>query len=256
VIVRVYEDLATLSRAAAELFCQKVAAAVKERGRCDVALSGGSTPRQMYELLATAPWRTRIDWRRLHVFWGDERCVPPDDPRSNARMAREALLSRVEIPTANIHPISCLQDPPRAAVAYEEELRGHFGGGGPPRWDLLLLGLGADGHTASLFPGGEAVNERERWVAAVPRPEAGLHGITLTPPALNGAATAVFLVAGHQKEAALRSVRQRPADPHRCPAQVIAPRGGEVLFLVDREAAGEAGASGEAPGKGGGEESA
>lgn len=242
-IVRVHRNLAALSRAAADLFCVRVGAAVRRRGRCDVVLAGGDTPRLTYALLATNPWRDRVDWGQVHVFWGDERCVAPDDPRSNARMARETLLDRVPIPADHIHPICCTGDPLRAAAAYEEELRRHFGEPGPPGWDLVLLGLGEDGHTASLFPGGDAVWERERWVAAVLRPGSELHRISLTPAGLNGTAMAVFLVAGGRKAAALRAIRREPPDPGRCPAQIVAPRGGEPLLLVDREAAGELGGS-------------
>ncbi len=245
-MIRVLQDLEELSRAAADLFCETARRAVGERGRCDVALAGGSTPRRTYELLATDPWRGLVAWDRLHVFWGDERCVPPDDPRSNARMAREAMLARVPIPPANVHPVACAGDPSGGAAAYEAELRGHFGDRAPPPWDLVLLGLGEDGHTASLFPGGEAVHEALRWAVAVPGRGDGPRRVSLTPVALNGAAAAVFLVSGRRKAEALRRVRSRPPDPDRCPAQVVAPRGGEPLFLADREAAGEPGRGAEA----------
>jgi 6-phosphogluconolactonase/glucosamine-6-phosphate isomerase/deaminase len=151
VVIRIYADLETLSQAAAELFAQQAEAAIEARGRFSVALAGGKTPQKTYELLARSPLRDRIAWKHVHVFWGDERCVSIEDPRSNALMARTALLDRVPVPPAQIHPIQCAVSPEDAARRYELLLRS-FLGPGPPGLDLILLGLGEDGHTASLFP--------------------------------------------------------------------------------------------------------
>jgi 6-phosphogluconolactonase len=221
----------------------KVAATSAAPRPFTLALAGGSTPRSLYQLLADAagPYRARLPWERFHFFWGDERHVPPDHPDSNYRMAREAMLDRVPVAPTNVHRIAAeLADARQAAAAYEQELRGFFGlppKRAWPRFDYLLLGLGEEGHTASLFPGSPALDERERLVAA-PWVEAHqTFRITLTPPALNHAARVVFLVSGAQKAAALREVLAGELRPHLYPAQVVQPDDGELLWLVDRAAA-------------------
>jgi 6-phosphogluconolactonase len=235
-MIRVYADLESLSRAAADLIAAQANLAVAARGRFSLALSGGSTPRRAYELLAAPPFKDQAPWDRMHVFWGDERCVPPDDPRSNARMAREAWLDHVPIPAGQIHPIDCARDPDAAARDYEAGLRKFFAGAAP-RLDLVLLGLGDNGHTASLFPGTPVLQEQERWAAAVYVAAGDLYRVTLTAPLINQAAHVVFLVAGGAKAAVLRDVLHGPRDPARLPAQLIRPDGGELLWLADREAA-------------------
>ena len=165
-MIEVYPDLESLSRAAAALLVRQANLAVAARGRFSVALAGGATPRRTYELLAAPPLADRAPWDRVHVFWGDERCVPLTDPRSNARLAKEAWLDRVPIPGHQIHPLNCALDPAAAARQYEAQLREFFAGQ-PPILDLVLLGLGDDGHTASLFPGTTVLAETERWAAAV-----------------------------------------------------------------------------------------
>jgi len=236
-IMQTYPDLETLSRAAARLFARQADQAVKVRARFSVALSGGQTPRRTYEILTQPPFRDQVPWERTHVFWGDERCVAPDDPRSNARLAREALLGRVPLPPAQIHPVSCTNSPATAATEYAALLREFFGAG-PPRFDLIFLGLGEDGHTASLFPYDGALEERQRWTAAVYVPAQYLHRVTLTATLINQARVVVILVAGAAKAGALREVLHGPWDPHRLPAQLIKPEPGELYWLVDREAAG------------------
>lgn len=233
-MIWILPDPEALSRAAAALFVRLAQQAIRQRGRFTVALAGGHTPRRSYEQLAHPGCRDAIPWEAVHIFWGDERCVPPGDPRSNARMADEALLRHVPIPPDHIHPIPYEEDPGRAAARYEATLRRFFDED-PPRFDLILLGLGEDGHTASLFPFHPALEERERWVVAVegmdpPR-------VTLTFPVLNRARRVVFLVTGANKAAIVRAVLRGPSDPRRWPAQGVRPGPGRLLWLVDRAAA-------------------
>ena len=235
-MIEVYPDLESLSRAAAALLVEQANLAVAVRGRFSVALAGGATPRRTYELLAAPPLKDQAPWDRVHVFWGDERCVPLTDPRSNARLAQAAWLDRVPIPAAQIHPMNCASDPAAAAREYEVELREFFAGQ-PPILDLVLLGLGEDGHTASLFPGTPVLAESERWVAAVAAAEQDLPRVTLTPPLINQAAMVVFLVAGSAKAGVLWDVLHGPRDPGRLPAQLIQPHEGGLLWLVDLAAA-------------------
>jgi len=199
-MIEVYPDLESLSRAAAALLVKQANLAAAARGRFSVALAGGATPRRTYELLAAPPWADQAPWGRVHVFWGDERCVPLTDSRSNARLAKEAWLDRVPIPADQIHPLNCATDPAAAARQYEAHLREFFAGE-PPILDLVLLGLGDDGHTASLFPGSAVLEEGERWAVAVHLAEAGLSRVTLTAPLINQAAMVAFLVAGGAKAA-------------------------------------------------------
>lgn len=241
--VRVFDTLPELMGAAAEEVVRGAAEAVREHGFFAWALSGGSTPRDLYQLLASPLYRDRLPWSEIHVFWGDERHVPPDDADSNFRMAREAMLDSVPLPAANIHRIQAEEpDAELAAKAYETELRGFFhlapDAQAPqdiwPRFDLILLGLGKDAHTASLFPGGEAVHERERWVVAPWVEAQNTFRITLTPPVLNNARLTVFLAAGDDKAEPLHAVLEGTRDPSRYPAQIVE---GNRLWLVDRAAA-------------------
>jgi 6-phosphogluconolactonase len=235
-MLKVYPDRESLSRAAATLLVAQANLAVAARGRFSVALSGGDTPRRTYELLATPPFLEQAPWGRMHIFWGDERCVPLSDPRSNARMAREAWLAHVPILPNQIHPLDCGRSPADAAWNYEVQLREFFSGR-PPCLDLVLLGLGDNGHTASLFPGTPVLEETRRWVAAVYVAEPDLYRVTLTAPFINQAAMVAFLVAGRAKAGVLREVRHGPRDPGRLPAQLIQPENGDLLWLVDQEAA-------------------
>jgi 6-phosphogluconolactonase len=234
-MIRIYKDYETLSRAAAEFFTQQSELRLKEEDRFSVVLSGGSTPRRTYELLAEAPFRDRVAWPRVHVFWGDERCVPAGDPRSNWRMAREALLDHVPIPASHIYPILCSQSPESGAREYEASLRSYFGGG-PARFDLVFLGLGENGHTASLFPGTPVLNERKRWVSEVYVVEQALYRVTLTAPVINGAAVVAFLISGKAKANVLKEVLEGSWDPLRLPAQLVHPENGEIYWFIDQEA--------------------
>ncbi len=203
-----------------------------------LGLSGGSTPHRLYARLASPPFRSRIEWARVHVFWGDERCLSPDHPDSNYRVAHESLLSKVSIPPQQIHRMRG-EDPDldRAAEVYEHELRRVFDltPNERPRFDLILLGLGTDGHTASLFPGSPALDETTRLTVAVHAAPPPAPRLTLTLPVLNAAARVIFLVSGEEKAEVLRRVLQGGASPDR-PASLIRPADGP-LWLVDRAAA-------------------
>jgi 6-phosphogluconolactonase len=235
-MIKVYPDLESLSQAAARLLIEQANQAVAARGRFSVALSGGATPRRTYELLAAPPCRDQAPWHRMHIFWGDERCVPLDDPRSNARMAKAAWLDHVPIPESQIHLLNCAQAPAEAARRYEALLRQFFSGR-PPRLDLVLLGLGDNGHTASLFPGTAILNETERWAAEVFVSDQDLYRVSLTAPFINQAALVTFLVAGEAKAGVLWKILHGPRDPERLPAQLIQPQSGELLWLTDLKAA-------------------
>ncbi|CAN5903479.1 6-phosphogluconolactonase [soil metagenome] len=235
--VEVYPDGAAASRAGAESFAERARAAVEANGRFSVALSGGSTPYAMYAMLAEEPLRSRIPWEGVHLFWGDDRCVPPAHPRSNFGMAREAFISRVPIPAENVHRMRGEIEPARAAEEYERELANHFGSG-VPRFDLIHLGMGDDAHTASLFPFDEAVlRERERRVRVALFRALGEHRLTLTVPVLNAAARLEFLILDGEKAPVVRSVVRGALDPFRLPAQLVRPRDGELVWLLSHDAA-------------------
>ena len=241
--IKRYPDPASLAHGAAELFIELAAEAVAARGLFTVALSGGSTPRALYQLLASPAFASRVDWSSIHVFWGDERGVPPDDPASNYRMARETLLDHVPIPAEHVHRIKGELPPEEAALAYEEKLRAFFSAhdlivGNGPRFDFVLLGLGDNGHTASLFPGSSALHERSRWVLAQEVEATPRQRLTLTPLALNAAAHLAFLVEGEGKAEMVRKVLTSPPQPDTLPAQLIAPIDGTLYWLLD-EAAGK-----------------
>jgi 6-phosphogluconolactonase len=234
---RVYPDLDALGRAAVEEVLRVVAGSVAARGRSTIALAGGHTPERMYALWA-ANYNAQTPWGKLHLFWGDERFVPQDNPLSNYRMARESLIAHVPIPAANVHPVptNCAQ-PQQAADAYEIELRKFFGSA-PPAFDVQLLGLGGEGHTASLFPGSPALEERQRWVAAVRVPAEPPDRLTLTPVVLNCGRNTFFLVAGAGKREILAALQSEPeSEFSEYPAARIRPSG-RVLWFLDQAAAG------------------
>lgn len=235
-MIRVYHNLDQLSREAAEMFARLADRAVRKRGRFSVALSGGQTPRRLYELLAADPFDRKIPWEAVHVFWGDERCVPGDDPHSNARMARHALLDHVRIPPAQIHPIACVGAPRQAAAQYEDVLRAFFGNQ-PPVFDLFLLGLGTNAHTASLFPHTPVLDEKVRWAAEVHVSGQAMARVTLTAPVINQARNIVFLVSGADKAPALQQVLDGEFRPDALPAQLIRQDNAHPLWLADEAAA-------------------
>lgn len=237
--VKVCSDRTELSQQAATHFSEIARRAVVEQGYCAVCLSGGSTPRETYELLAREPFSSEVPWSQIHIFWGDERCVPPDQADNHHRMASELLLTKVPIPSQNIHRVPVeLNDPTKAAEEYESLIRSFFGDLGKklPSFDLILLGMGADGHMASLFPGTEGLNEIQSWVTAHYVPKLDAFRITLTLPVLNNARQVMFLVSGAAKAEALQSVLQGSADLLELPARLVRPEG-TVLWLVDQSAA-------------------
>jgi 6-phosphogluconolactonase len=231
--IHVYNNPEELSAAAAREFAAKAEEAIEERGRFAVVLAGGSTPETMYGILAR-DYIDRIDWSKVYVFFGDERSVPPHHEDSNLKMASEVLLDHV--PVGNVHRIRGELPPEEAAETYEEELRTFFQTEDVPRFDLILLGLGADGHTASLFPETPALEVRDRWVVANPVPRLNTTRITLTVPVINAARAVYFLVEGEDKAEAGREVLEGDADPHAYPAKLIQPPGGPE-WMLDRFAA-------------------
>ena len=214
--------------------------AITENGHFSVALSGGATPKGLYLKMSDASFRNRFDWHRIHFFWGDERWVSPDHLRSNYRMAAEALLTKVDIPIENIHPIATMKnDPDESASLYEEELAKHFGTrkGEFPRFDFLLLGLGQDGHTASLFPGNAALDEKKRFVIPVFEKDLEEPRITLTLPVMNRARHIVFIVSGMEKADILKRVLESKSKDDLLPAQRVRPERGNLFWFVDKSAA-------------------
>lgn len=229
-MIRVFSDSGALARAAADFISSLAARAIETTSRCRLVLAGGETPRRAYAMLASPDVAGRVDWRRVEVFWGDERCVPPDDARSNYRMARETLLDRVPISPANIHRIRGEAPPAVAAEEYDWLIRG-------VPFDLVLLGLGADGHTASLFPGQSAALESVAWVVAEYVTALDTWRVTLTPAAINSAGAVGFLVSGSAKATALGETLEGSLPPAQVPARAIHPTSGEVTWMVDAAAA-------------------
>jgi 6-phosphogluconolactonase len=235
-MIRVFQDLQTLSLAAAELFVEHARQSLP-KGRFSVALAGGNTPRMTYELLARSPLMDTIPWNIVHFFWTDERWVPPSDPSSNERMARQALLDHIPVPEDQIHPMYRahigIQD---ATWGYDGLLREFFAGE-RLLFDLVFLGLGEDGHAASLFPHAPVLQERDRWVGQVYLPAQHLFRMTLTPDAINRSALVVFLVSGNQKAEIVHQILEGPHQPDQWPVQLIHPKQQEALWLLDGAAA-------------------
>lgn len=240
--VQVLVDADEIARVAADEFVRHALEVAQSKEFFTVALSGGSTPKKLYSFLASeaGSFRARVPWDKIHFFWGDERHVPPDHSDSNYRMVYEAMLSKVPVPLENVHRIKAENpDAGKAAEDYERVLREFFRSETVqlPLFDLVLLGMGSDGHTASIFPGTEVILEQKRYVVAYWVEKFNTYRITLTPPALNNAIFVIFLVTGEEKAETLRVVLQGPYQPERSPAQLIRPTNGSILWLVDQAAA-------------------
>jgi 6-phosphogluconolactonase len=238
VTYRVWATPAEVAAGAAELFASVATAAVEARGMARIAVSGGTTPKTMFGLLAdkSAPYFARVPWAKLHLFWVDERCVPPTDDESNYKMTNEAMLKKVPLPAAQIHRMEGELEPQVAASRYEAALRAEFGAEAPA-FDLVLLGMGDDGHTASLFPHTQALFEMVRLAVANHVPQKETWRITLTWPVINRGREVVFLIEGAGKAQVLRDVLLGAYDPEAKPSQLIRPANGELTFLLDAAAA-------------------
>ena len=245
--LNVFPDSTRLAHATADTFITFGVKAIAAHGRFVVALSGGSTPRKTYSLLASKEFAAKLAWEYVHIFWGDERCVSPDHPESNFKMARETLLNSIPLPADNIHRIRGESEPKKAARNYERELQSFFithnkrrgirPGEFTPSFDLILLDLGEDGHTASIFPGTAALRARRRWVVANHVEKLDVWRITLTPIIINAASNIFFLISGTKKAERLRQVLKGPYVPKALPAQLIRPYDGKIFWMVDEAAA-------------------
>lgn len=235
--LHVYPDVPGLLHAAAGFVRDRIRVVLSVSERCSIALSGGNTPKALYALLSADPLKKEIEWNRILFFYGDERFVPADHPDSNSRMAWEHLLGPAGVETNHIFPVDTTLSPVQAAVEYEKTIREKIGKEGS--FDIILLGLGSDAHTASLFRHTDVLNEHSAWVKEVYVASLDAWRITFTVPLINAAKTVVFLAHGASKAAAVQRVLHGPQDPQSYPAQYIAPHKGEVHWFVDAAAAGE-----------------
>lgn len=247
--LHVYKDAEQLSQAAAKWIADLIAETLKVRDRFTIALSGGSTPKLLHKILAAPPCRDQIDWSKLHIFWGDERAVPFEDSRNNAKMAYDTLLNFVPVPASQIHVMRTDIEPEAAAAEYEKILHQYFdavpGSSGstnapvtlPNSFDLVLLGMGDDGHTLSLFPGTDIVHEEKAWAKAFFLPAQDMYRITLTKTIVNRSAHIAFLTTGAGKAHALKEVLKGAYNPDLYPSQEIQPVNGELHWFVDEAAA-------------------
>jgi 6-phosphogluconolactonase len=236
--IAIYDDKHTLSQHAAEYILRIAQESIDHHGRFTFALTGGTTPGEVYSLLGSEPIRSRIDWQLVHIFWGDERCVPQNNPESNFYLAQEVLLKNVAIPKSQIHPVPADQiDRDAASQVYTIEMQYAFGTNEIPSFDLIHLGLGPEGHTASLFPHQASLHEQHRLVMPVSVPKPPPDRLTFTPPLLNAAKNVLFLVAGSEKADALHAVLEGEYQPDEYPAQIVRPTNGEVVWMLDKAAA-------------------
>ena len=237
--IRIFKDMETLSREAADIFVERTAESIAERGRFLVALNGGGTPNRLFQLLA-ADYREKIDWNRVHVFWGDERCVPPGDAGSSYGQAWDAFLRHVPIPESNIYRVRGELEPADASRDYSLTLSGFAS---PPldfpRFDLVYLGMGEDGHTASRFPGSPVDVTEPTLPVTAQYQDRPANRVTLTPLVFNQARTVAFMVTGEKKAVTLAEVLGDRYNPERLPAQRISPKAGDLIWLVDEDAAGK-----------------
>lgn len=231
-----FKDAEALSEAVAGWITDVIADTLQQHPRFTIALSGGSTPERLHKLLAAPPYKDRIDWSKLHIFWGDERAVPFEDNRNNAKMAYDTLLNFVPVPAAQIHVMRTDISPEQSAIEYEKILHQYFGETGPS-FDLVLLGMGDDGHTLSLFPGTAVVHEEKVWATSFFLQAQDMYRITITRPIVNRAARIAFLTTGAKKAHALKEVLKGEYNPDLYPSQTIMPQAGELHWFVDEAAA-------------------
>ncbi len=238
--IGIYPDINSLSHEATQFIVRLANEATVTRGRFSIALSGGSTPKVLYGLLATEPYLDQINWSSVEIFWSDERCVPPDDAESNYAMAKEVLLSKIPIQRRQVHRMPAEKaDRDAAAQEYTLEMQRVFGTNGIPAFDLIQLGMGPEGHTASLFPHQPSLHEQQRLVMPVSVPKPPPLRLTFTPPILNAPRHVLFLVTGSEKADAVQAVLEGPYQPEEYPAQIVRPTNGEVTWMLDTAAAGK-----------------
>ena len=234
--LHVYKDAEELSLFVAKWMADYIKSVLEKNDRFTIALSGGSTPQKLHKILAAAPYRETIDWTKIHFFWGDERAVPFSDDRNNAKMAYDTLLNHLAIPAEHVHVMRTDIDPQDAAAEYEKILHQYFDGK-PNSFDLVLLGMGDDGHTLSLFPGTDIVHEEKAWAKAFFLQAQDMYRVSLTAPIVNKAAAVAFLAAGKNKAETLKQVLEGPFNPDLYPSQLIKPLNGELHWFVDEAAA-------------------
>ncbi len=235
--IQIFPDLEVLSHHAASIFINLPESCITSHGRFTVAISGGSTPRRLYALLGSEQYRNSVDWNHVHFFWVDERCIPEENEESNFKLAFDLLLSKVHIPRENIHRIKGEESPEKAAREYEDDIKRFFGISGLPVFDLIILGMGEDGHTASLFPRSLSLKETERFAAPVYRERPEVNRTTLTLPVLNNASQILFLVSGKSKADMVQKILGEGHKKEPYPAGLIKPTHGKLLWFIDKEAA-------------------
>ena len=235
-MLHIQKDPAAVTAALAEWITRTIETTLQKQDRFNLVLTGGNSPKALYDMLAASPYKERIAWNKLHIFWGDERAVPFSDDRNNAKMTYAHLLSKVPVISAQVHVMRTDTEPEKAALEYEKILRQYFGEGGKS-FDLVLSGMGDDGHTLSLFPGTEVIHEKEAWVKAFYLTTQQMYRITLTAPVVNRASFIVFLTFGSNKSKALYEVLEGEPDADLYPSQIIRPCSGELHWFVDEAAA-------------------
>lgn len=234
--IHTFKNTEELSKSVADFIVSQIADTLKKQDRFTIALSGGNTPQKLHNILAASPYKEQIDWSKLHIFWGDERAVPFEDSRNNAKMAYDTLLNHVDVPASQIHIMRTDIDPLKAAIEYEKILH-HYFDKTTYSFDLVLLGMGDDGHTLSLFPGTAVVYEKEKWATAFFLEQQDIYRITLTAPIVNQSACIAFLAAGTGKAQALKEVLKGKFNPDKYPSQIIKPVKGQLHWFVDEAAA-------------------
>jgi 6-phosphogluconolactonase len=233
--IKIYNSPEDFQRGCTDYIVNIILECINAYGRCTIALSGGSTPRNIYKLLGSVEYLSQIRWEKVYLFWGDERCVPPFDPHNNFKMVDETLISKVPIPSQHIFRIPSEETPIEAASRYEHTLKFFFGNGIYPSFDIILLGLGEEGHIASLFPGSSAIEENQRWVVSTYVEKLKAFRITLTFPVINNAKHIIFLVSGSNKAEILKKIFAE--NQNKIPAKKVSPQNGKLIWLLDKDAA-------------------